>query len=155
MPDCQNIPKIHVGRTYTNTFSPLSLSQNKAKNTKKKSNWSEGNSVSWSGLKCLRRQNRQNRHSRNLFFFLPQFGCRGHFGQNSPLENWSPVIGIAREKIDNAVWEKKSYFEHFLKVDWRQKWICKIRNENWRKTRPIVEDKSAKGAEKFCSNEEV
>ena len=30
-----------------------------------------------------------------------------------------------------------------------------IRNENWRKTRPIVEDKSAKGAEKFYSNEEV
>ena len=30
-----------------------------------------------------------------------------------------------------------------------------IRNENWRKTRPIVEDKSAKGAEKFCPTEEV
>ena len=65
---------------------------------------------------------------------FPQFGYWGHFGQKSPLENWTIRRSLSLEKIDN-IWERDATsiclkMLRYLpgkKMIWAHlKWIC-----NW------------------------
>ena len=63
---------------------------------------------------------------------FPQFGYRGHFGQRSPLENWTViVIGLRGTDIDNIFGRRSicSKCEETGKVDVSQNYVDRVMSE--------------------------